>query len=215
MKPTIVTILSLFLATTLSASEIYLLKASTEVEVYSSGKLVRTEILKPGTSIIVEDRNETKPTQKPTATADETISSDNWEVETKVDPITDAKSYIISTAGEYANGRGNFGTKPYLVMRVTPKNGKLKGEIYFTSRFEFFDSDSAVQIRLDKEKPYSVPATASDSLTAIFLPSDTIKKLYGHEKMTIRAATANSQRTFIFNVSGLKTTIDKIKSKAL
>lgn len=214
MKPTIVTILSLFLATTLSASEIYLLKASTEVEVYSSGKLVRTEILKPGTSIIVEDRNETKPTQKPTE-SDETIALDNWEVETKVDPITDAKSYIISTAGEYSNGRGNFGTKPYLVMRVTPKNGKLKGEIYFTSRFEFFDSDSDIQIRLDKEKPYTVAATASDSLTAIFLPNDTIKKLYGHEKMTIRATTANSQRTFIFNVSGLKTTIDKIKSKAL
>lgn len=182
----------------------YRLKSTAVVEIIDHGSVIGTKTLKAGTIV-----TPTVTSSEPEASS--SIESDIWDVSTKSDPITDAKSYILASCGENADGKGHFNCRPYLVIRITPKRKKLEGSIYFTERFEMFEESSSVQLRLDGDPSFSVSPSAADSKDALFLPNNTISKLYGHTKLTIRAATFNSSRTFTFTVTGIKEIVEKIK----
>lgn len=202
MKTTIAIAAALLAATTIA--EQYRLKSPVVVEIIDHGSVIGTKTLKAGT-IVASVGTAEAPTQS------SGIESDVWEVSTKSDPITDAKSYVLASRGENADGKGHFDCRPYLVIRITPKNGKLDGSIYFTQRFEMFQESSSVQLRLDSDPSFSASPSPADSNDALFLPNNTISKLYGHTKLTIRASTFNSSRTFTFTITGLKEIIEKIK----
>lgn len=192
------------LLTTTTVAEQYRLKAPATVEIIDHGSIIGTKTLKAGTIV-------TSIVSPNTPATSSSIESDIWEVSTKSDPITDEKSYILASRGENADGKGHFNCKPYLVIRITPKKGKLDGSIYFTEKFEMFEKSSDVQLRLDSDPSFSVSPTPADSNDALFIPNATISKLYGHTKLTIRAATFTRYRTFTFPIAGLKEIIEKIK----
>ncbi len=135
-------------------------------------------------------------------------SKGKWEINSKVDPLTDKTinhARLVAESGRSAHG-------DEIVLLVRCKNGETEAYINWSSYLG--SDDIVVTSRIDKAKAQNLSWSISTDHTASFMPQTvkTLKNLIGASSYVVNLTPYNdSPITAIFDVSGAEVAFKDIR----